>query len=161
MKNSSTKILSIAVILLLLINIALVIFMMQGRKKKGDKMHGKGEPFEMMVKELSMTDRQQADYKSMKEEHMKTIRPLFDSMRAAKTAFFALIKDQDASDSLVTAYGQRITEKQAAIDKFTFAHFKRVRNIFTPEQQPKFDEFLQKMMQRGRKDSATKKEKDN
>jgi periplasmic protein CpxP/Spy len=158
MKNSSTKILTVAVVLLLLINIALVIFMLQGRKKKGDKMHGKGEPFEMMVKELSMTDQQQTDYKAMKEEHMKTMRPLFDSVRAAKTAFFALIKQQDVSDSTVSAYGQRITERQATIDKMTFAHFKRVRNIFTPDQQPKFDEFIQKMMLRGKKDSAVKKD---
>ncbi len=159
MKNSSNKILTVAVVLLLLINIALVVFMMQGRKKKAGKEHGKGEPFEMMVKELAMTDQQQTDYKAMKEEHMKSIKPLFDSVRSAKTAFFALIKQQDVNDSLVNAYSQRITERQSAIDKATFAHFKRVRGIFTPEQQPKFDDFLQKMMQR-RKDSAGKKERD-
>jgi protein CpxP len=159
MKNSSNKILTVAVVLLLLVNIALVVFMMQGRKKKGDKMHGKGEPFEMMVKELGMSEQQQTDYKAMKEEHMKSIRPLFDSVRSAKTAFFALTKQADVSDSLVNVYSQRITEKQSAIDKLTFAHFKRVRTIFTAEQQPKFDEFLQKMMQR-KKDSAAKKEKD-
>jgi hypothetical protein len=85
MKNSSNKILTVAVVVLLLINIALVIFMMQGRKTKGDKMHGKGEPFEMMVKELGMTVQQQTDYKSMKEEHMKTMRPLFDSVRFQKS----------------------------------------------------------------------------
>jgi periplasmic protein CpxP/Spy len=159
MKNSSNKILTVAVVLLLLVNIALVVFMLQGRKKKGEKAHGKGEPFEMMVKELAMTDQQQSDYKSMKEEHMKSMKPLFDSVRSAKTAFFALIKQQDLGDSLVNAYSQRITERQSAIDKATFAHFKRVRALFTPDQQPKFDDFLQKMMQR-RKDSAGKKERD-
>jgi periplasmic protein CpxP/Spy len=157
MKNSSNKILTIAVVLLLLINIALVIFMMQGPKKVGDKKQ-RVEPFEMMATELAMTDQQKTDYKAMKEEHMKNIRPLFDSVRAAKTAFFALIKQENVSDSMINAYSQRITEKQSAIDKLTFAHFKRVRVIFTAEQQPKFDEFIQKMMNR-KKDSAAKKEK--
>jgi Spy/CpxP family protein refolding chaperone len=157
MKNSNTKILTIAVVLLLLTNIALVVFMMKG-KKSGAERPGKGDPFEMMVKELNMTDQQQKDYKLQKEEHLKTIKPLFDSVRSAKTAFFSLIKDPAAGDSLVTAYSQKITEKQAAIDMLTFAHFKRVRNIFTPEQQPRFDSFIQKMMQRGRKDSAGKRD---
>lgn len=158
MKNSSNKVLTIAVVVLLIINIALVILMMQGPRKGGDRMHSKGgEPFEMMVKELDMSSQQQTDYKSMKEDHMKAMRPLFDSVRAAKTAFYALIK-QETSDSLVNTYQQRIADKQAEIDKLTFAHFKRVRGLFTPAQQPKFDEFLQKMMQR-KKDSASKKER--
>ncbi|MEO7923402.1 MAG: Spy/CpxP family protein refolding chaperone [Chitinophagaceae bacterium] len=159
MKNSNTKILTIAVVLLLLTNIALVVFMMKGKKRDGERYSGKGEPYEQMVKELDMTDQQQKDYKLQKEEHLKTIKPLFDSVRAAKTAFFALIKDPAAGDSLVAVYGQRIAEKQAAIDLLTFAHFKRVRNLFTPEQQPKFDTFIQKMMQRGRRDSAGKKDR--
>jgi len=156
MKN--TKILSIAVVLLLLVNIALVIFMVKGRKGPG-RWDGGRDPFAMMVKELDMTEQQQTDYKLQKEEHFKVIRPLFDSLRSAKTAFFALTRETNVSDSVVNVYSQLITDRQAEIDKLTFAHFKKVRGLFTPEQQPKFDTFVQKMMQRGRrdKDSAQKK----
>ena len=158
MKNSNNKILTIAVVLLLLTNITLVIFMVKGRNHHPRKgTGGKGEPFEMMVKELNMTEQQQKEYKQLKEDHFKTIKPLFDSVRAAKTAFFSLIKDTAVNDSTVNVYSQRISERQSIIDKLTFDHFKRVRNLFTPEQQPKFDEFVKKMMQqRGRKDSTSK-----
>ena len=158
MKSSTNKILTIAVVLLLLTNIALVVFMVKGRNhRQGRGPGGKGDPFEMMVKELNMTDQQQKDYKQLKEDHFKMIKPLFDSVRAAKTAFFSLIKDSTTTDSTVNVYSQRISERQAVIDKLTFAHFKKVRNLFTPEQQPKFDEFVKKMMQqRGRKDSTGK-----
>ena len=134
--------------------------MIQGRKK-GTSWHGsgKGDPSEMMAKELNMTDQQKKDHKLIKEEHFKNIKPLFDSVKAAKTAFFSLLKDSAVSDSTVNAYSQRISERQAAIDKLTFAHFKRIRNLFTTEQQPKFDAFVQKMMQRNRKDSAARKGK--
>lgn len=158
MKNSTNKILTIAVVFLLLTNIALVIFMLN-KKQPADKKRNRVDPSEMMVKELNMTEQQQKEYKSLKEEHFKNIKPLFDSVRAAKTAFFALTKEQNVSDSLVNVYSLRIGEKQSAIDKLTFAHFKKVRGLFTAEQQPKFDEFVQKMMQRGRKDSADKKGK--
>src|SRR5689334_1935264 len=99
MRNSNTKILTIAFVLLLLANIDLVIFMMRGKKDSDDHRSGKGEPFEMMVKELGMSDQQQKEYKAQKEEHMKSIKPLFDSIRSAKTAFFSLIKDPTVNDS--------------------------------------------------------------
>ena len=157
MKISNNKILTIAVVLLLLVNIALVVFMIMGKSRNGNKHSGgKGDPFEMMVKELNMTEQQQKEYKQQKEEHFKNIKPLFDSVRAAKMAFFALTKEQNVSDSIINAYSQRIAEKQSIIDKLTFAHFKKVRNLFTTAQQPKFDVFVQKMMQRGRRDSAGK-----
>ncbi len=154
--KSNNKILSVAVVLLLLVNIALVIFMVKGRSKHNQR---KGhEPFEMMVKELNMTDEQQKEYKAEKEEHMKAIRPLFDSLRSAKTAFFAMVKVPDTNDSLVDVYSRKISDQQSAIDKLTFTHFKKVRGLFTSDQQPKFDEFVHKMMQRGgRRDSSNKK----
>lgn len=154
--NSNNKILSVAVVLLIIVNIALVIFMIKGKGRPGERKGG--EPFEMMVKELNMTDQQQKDFKVQKEEHFKSIRPLFDSLRRAKTSLFSLIKLPEASDSLVDLYTRKISEQQSTIDKLTYAHFKKVRSLFTAEQQPKFDEFVLKMMQHGgRRDSSNKK----
>ena len=158
MKNINTRILGIAAGLLLLTNIALVFFMVKG-KKPGGKGERRAEPMEMMIKELNMTAQQQEAYKQLKEEHFKNVRPLFDSVRSAKTAFFALIKESDVSDSVLNRFSDEIYNRQATLDKVTFAHFKRVRNLFTAEQQPKFDTFIQKMMQRGKRDSAGKKDK--
>ncbi len=157
MRNSNNKILTIAVVLLLVANVALVAFMVMKKDKGGAKHAGKGDPAEMMAKELNMTEEQKKEHKLLKEEHLKNIKPLFDSVRVAKTAFYNLLKDSTVSDSTLNVYSQRIGEKQFAIDKLTFAHFKRIRNLFTAEQQPKFDEFVQKMMQRGRRDSAANK----
>ncbi|MBC7875292.1 MAG: Spy/CpxP family protein refolding chaperone [Ferruginibacter sp.] len=159
MKNSNNKILTIAVVLLLIANIALVAFMIRGKNKGNPKRAGgKGNPAEMMYTELNMTEEQKTAHKLLKEEHFKNSKPLFDSLRAAKIAFFTLLKDSTVNDSVLDQYTQRICEKQSTVDKLTFAHFKRMRNIFTPEQQPKFDEFVLKM-QRGRKEGADKKNK--
>jgi hypothetical protein len=153
----NNKILTIAVIVLLLSNIGLVAFMLMGKSRKDDKRHGgRRESFEMMVKVLEMTEQQQADYKRMKEEHMKKVRPFYDSIKAAKSAFFALTKDSTVTDSLINLYGLRITERQWLLDKITFTHFRNVRKLFTPGQQLKFDSFMQRMMQRGRRDSSAK-----
>ena len=161
--KSSNKVLTIAVILLLLVNIGLVVFLLMGRnhhdgKRTGGK--GGGGPFEMMVKELDMTEQQKKEFGQLKDEHFKMIRPLFDSIRAAKTAFFGLIKESPVSDSTLDIYGKRITTLQITVDKLTFAHFQKVRSLFESDKQKKFDEFVQKMMQRtggpgGRKKDST------
>ena len=161
MRNNN-KILTIAVVLLLLANIALVAVMLTGKRGKNRERHERADPAEMMAKELNMTDQQQADYKQLRDEHFKNAKPYFDSVRAAKTAFFTLIQQADVNDSLINAHSNRVAEKRAALDKFTFDHFRRVRNLFTPEQQPQYDSFIQKMMQRerGKRDSAEKRKKD-
>lgn len=160
MKNTNTRILTIAVVLLLITNIALVAFFVMGKNKKSSNHQGgRPDPTEMMAKELNMTEDQKELHKQLREEHQKNIKPLFDSVKAAKIAYYSLVKDSTVSDSMVTAYGQRISERQSAIDKLTFDHFKKMRKLFTADQIPKYDEFLQKMMQRNRKDSGSKKGK--
>jgi protein CpxP len=157
MKNSNNRILTTAVVLLLITNIALVALMVTGKDKdEGTRRRGRGEPFEMMARELGLTEQQKASMKQLKEAHFASTKPLFDSLRAAKAAFFGLLKEDNITDSVLAVYGMRVNEKQAALDKILFAHFRKVRSICTPDQQPKFDAFVQKMMQRGRRDSADK-----
>lgn len=155
--NRNNKILMFAVVLLLLTNIGLVAFMVLGKgKHEHGKRTGNREPFEMMVKDVGMTEEQQKTYKDLKEKHFQNVRPLFDSIRAAKTAFYSLIKEAPVSDSMMNAFITRLSERQAALERLTFEHFRQVRGIFTAEQQPRYDSFLLKMMQRGRRDSSGK-----
>lgn len=154
MKSSSVKILTVAVVLLLLTNIALVFFMFFRHPKGPDRR--RKDPSEMMVKELNMTPDQQKQFREMKDAHFQSVKPLFDSMRAEKSTLIDLLKEKEVSDSLFTAYNKNILEKQARIDRLTFEHFRKVRTLFTPEQQPRFDSLLRKMMARKR-DSADRK----
>jgi periplasmic protein CpxP/Spy len=158
MKSSNNKILIIAVVLLLITNVALVALMVTGRDKDNGKGHrGKGEPFQLMVKELKLTEQQQKEFKQLKEEHFANTKPLFDSLRAAKAAFFTLLKEENVNDNMLNSYSQRVNERQSALDKILFIHLKKVRSLCSAEQQPKFDSFVLKMMQRGRRDSASGK----
>jgi periplasmic protein CpxP/Spy len=155
----TNRILTIAVVLLLLVNVAMLIFMLKGRGHHDMRNRG-GEPFDMMVKELNMTEKQQADFKKLKDEHFTAIRPVFDSVKALKKSLFGLVKDENLNDSLVNKYSALISEQQAIVDKLTINHFRKVRTLFSGDQQKKFEEFVQKMMQRHgpqggwRKDSA-------
>jgi len=158
MKNSTNKFLVIAVILLLIVNIALVAFMVMGKSKKPQAKDGKAA-FEKMVNELGMNEAQKKEFDSLREAHFATIRPLFDSIRTTRQSLYGLIKEETLNDSLVSAYSASITEKQSRADKITINHFRNVRKMFTGDALTKYDEMVQKMMQRGKKDSTDKKEK--
>lgn len=148
MKNN-TRILTIAVILLLIVNGVMLYFILKGKGHPDNfRKDGKGGPIEMMKKELGMTDQQQKDFEAMKDAHFKNMKPLADSIRAAKTAFFSLVKEVSPSDSAINAAELKVRDLQMQADKMTFDHFRKLRNIFTADQQKKFDDFVSKMMQR-------------
>ncbi len=158
------KFLVIAVILLLLVNVAMLVFMLKGKKRDG-KRQGAKTPFEMMAKELSMTEQQQTQFKQMKEEHFNAIRPVLDSIRVLKRSLFNLVKEENIHDSIVNRHSELIAEQQAIVNQTTINHFRKARTLFTGDQQTEFDDFIQKMIQRRGKggpagkggDSADKK----
>src|SRR5258705_11458996 len=143
----TNRVLTVAVILLLLVNAAMLIFMLKGRGHHDMKKQG-GGPFDTMVKELSMTEQQQTEFKKLKDEHFTAIKPVFDSVRTLKKSLFGLVKEENVNDSLVNNYSVLISQQQAIIDKLTINHFRKVRALFSGDQQKKFDDFVQKMMQR-------------
>jgi Spy/CpxP family protein refolding chaperone len=160
MKNTTNKFLLAAVILLLIANIVLVAFMIWGNDKKpAARSGGRGGPFDKLVKEMGMSDQQQKQYQSLREAHFKNVRPLFDSMRLKRQALFNLLNEEPLNDSLVNSLTAYIAEKQIQADKLTLMHFRQVRLLLNQDQQQKFDAFIQKMMQRGRRDSANGKNK--
>lgn len=159
MKDPTNKFLLIAVILLLVVNITLVVFMVMGKNKKSPPRDGGKVAFAKMVKELGMNETQKKEFDSVREAHFANVRPIFDSIRTTRQALFSLIKEENLNDSLVTAYTNSITEKQIRADKLTINHFRNVRKMFTGEAQEKYDDMVQRMLQRGKRDSSNKKEK--
>ena len=156
MKSSTNKILVAAVTLLLIVNIGLLIFIWKGSSKSEPKHPQGNGAFETMVKELNMSEQQKNEYKKLRDEHFARIRPLFDSIRQYRSSFFKMVADTTINEESLNDYSKRVAEKQAIIDKMTFEHFKKLRALFSADQQKQFDEYMQKMMQR-RRDSANRR----
>lgn len=158
MNRSGTKILTVAVVLLLFTNIGLVALMVWGKKGSGDKRRGRGEPGEMMIRELGMNEEQKKKFLTLRDEHFKAVRPLMDSIRQEKVKMVSLLSAESVSDSLYLAYSAGVRQLQDRADRHMFGHFREVRQLLTAEQQGKYDEFVKKMiMQRGRRDTTGKK----
>ena len=157
MSNASPKTLTIAVLLLLVLNTALVVFLVVGLKDKSSKTpYSRPDNFELMAKELNLLEDQKAQHKLLREEHFKNVKLYYDSIRAAKTALYARIADTTISNKDFKAYDVKASNWHSAINRMTFEHFKKVRSLLTPDQQQGYDKFIQKMMQRSRRDSTRK-----
>jgi protein CpxP len=128
---------------LLLTNIAVLVYFL-GQKKPATSHSEKDRSgvAEMLQKEVGFNDEQTAQYKQLKEKQREMIRPMFDDMRKAKDSLFRLLSYPETSDSLLNKVSDAIAQKQKALDLQTFNHFKRVRVLCTPEQQPKYDSMV-------------------
>lgn len=149
---------------LLLTNIAVLAYFL-GQKKPGKPAtsHGDGHKSgvaEMLQKEVGFNDEQTAQYKLLKEKQRETIRPMFDDMRKAKDSLFRLLSYPETSDSLLSKVADAIAQKQRALDLQTYNHFKKVRELCTPGQQPKYDSMVLRMFRKmGRGSHYDEKEK--
>ena len=153
MSNPRNRNLLIIIGVLLLTNIAVLVYFL-GQKKPGNtetshsgKDKGSGIS-EMLQKEVGFNDEQTAQYKQLKEKQKETIRPMYDDMRKANDSLFRLLSYPETNDSLLNRITDAIAQKQKALDLQTFNHFKKVRTLCTPEQQPKYDSMVLRMFRK-------------
>ena len=149
MSNPRNRNLLIIIGVLLLTNIAVLIYFLGAKKPSGNDTsvydRDRSRVAEMLQKEVGFNDEQTAQYKLLKEKQKQTIRPMFDDMRKAKDSLFRQLSYPGTSDSLLSKLSDAIAQKQKAIDLQTFNHFKRVRTLCTPDQQPRYDSMVIRM----------------
>lgn len=149
MNNNSKRWLAIAIALLLIANVVTLILLWSHTKNdKGKDGQPQGQVFEYVVKELQLNHQQQDAYAQLRIEHQQGQRMISDSMRMVKDAFFALLKDPNVSDSLVSVNARKAADMEMQLEQLTFKHFQKVRAICTPEQQQKFDKIIEDVLHR-------------
>ncbi len=139
---TKTKLLSIAVIGLLLLNIAMVAFLYfsKGTKRpgsKGDMQKGglemqKEGPRNLIIERLHFTDAQTVQYDSLISVHKKSIANLDDSIRLAKNELYHSLAENNSGDrdNLIAKLGLL----QRKIELTHYNHFADIRKICKPAQ---------------------------
>ena len=141
--------LSVATLVLLVANIVtLALLWNQRSNHDNDKRNQPGPVFEFLTTALQLNEKQQADYRQLRDEHQANQRRFQDSIRKAKDALFALLKQPAVPDSLLQEYSKRATAFDQQLDIITFRHFQQVRALCDPVQQKKFDDIIKDVMHR-------------
>lgn len=139
------KILITIIAILLLANIALLVFIVSGMPKPVGK-DSEGErtthsTASFLQTKIGFSDQQIAQFDLLKKEHRKSLNPLFEDLRKTKDGFFVLVKDSLSNAELDSLAG-RIGEKQKLLDMQVYQTIREVRSLCTPQQQITFDSFL-------------------
>ena len=146
------------IIFLLISNIAILIFFLgikDGRKTSHGK-DGRNTVAVFLQNDMGFNKERMDEYQKLREAQMKSVKPLFDSIRSAKENFYSLLYINNVSDSFINNAADSfinnaadvIGEKQMALDMQMFSHFKNIRNLCAPQELPKFDSLFKKVVEK-------------
>lgn len=141
---------AIAVIGLLLINIAMLFFfLIRDNSNHGPRGGGReARMTEFLKKEVGFDAKQLQQFDSLNKQNREKMKANFDEMRNSKEK---LLKDLGASafsDSAIALAATQSAAMQKDMELHMLRHFAEIRKICTPAQQPVFDSLFYKMLSR-------------
>ncbi len=143
---TKNKLVTAAIILLLIVNLvtlSTIWFMKENGPPLPPQQNG---AFDFIVKELQFTPEQVKAYEALRNEHQQQSQQIRIQIGRSKDSLFGLLKETNISDSILQKASMVGAVLQASLDMLTFEHFKKVRALCTPEQQAKFDQIIQQVM---------------
>jgi protein CpxP len=138
-----SKLLTIAVIGLLIINLGTLAFLFSGSISHPvhDHRPPRGEgPKRIIIERLDFDELQQKEYESSIEEHRSETRRLNHLSRKLHNELFSLLKNEGGYQAGADAIIEKIALNQKAIDHLNFNHFQKIRSICKGPQVQKFNE---------------------
>ena len=144
--TAKNKLLTGLVILLLIANIATLVFFWMGMKKREPHPGKQGSPSAYLIEKLSFNKDQQTQYEALVKQHREQVKQLHEQTKAVKDSFFDLLQSTIVNDSLQNHLANEIAALNKQTDLITFNHFKEVRKICTPDQQKEFDKILKDIL---------------
>lgn len=154
----------LAVIAILLItNIVILVLFLQKKdpEKQGARPDRKAFITNFLQKEIGFDHQQLLQYDALSDAQQKLVSSQFDSIRNNKNLQFKQLADQDFNDSAIAAIADKSSESQKVMAISMFTHIKKIRQLCTPEQLPKFDSLFIKIFSRRGGGEGRKKQQNN
>ena len=134
------KLLSIAVIGLLLTNAGIIVFLLLKKPPvpiEGMPPEKREGPKKIIIKRLNFDETQVAAYELLITEHRKLVKNLKDSISDTKNTLYQSLKTENinAKDSLIIL----LSELQKRIESVHYDHFAQIKKLCKPEQKEAFD----------------------
>jgi len=101
--------------------------------------------------QVGLTEEQAKIFEEKKKHYFTVMKPHWEKVAELKDSLYLHLADSSVSDSLIVSY----VDKWHAINRHSdiqlFLHFREMRAHCTPEQLPKFDSAVTKMVTRRRR----------
>ncbi len=141
----------VIIVILLITNLAILAYFLWPKAEVNPQNDGQKPGYgltETLKREVGLDSVQMKTLDSLRSEHWKKMRPLFEDLQTTKNNFYILLKSPETPDSVILNAASLIGEKQKAVDLQVFYHFKNSRLVCTPEQRPKYDSLVQERIKR-------------
>ncbi|MET0636289.1 MAG: hypothetical protein ABWZ25_09705 [Chitinophagaceae bacterium] len=139
MNRPSNKVLLLIIAVLLLTNIAVLVYFLNYSKE--EEVVSKGAT-ELLKEQVGFSDKQLEEYKKIRDQQREVIRPMYENMRMSKDTLFKLLGDSLVSEERLNEITDHIGQKQKSLDLLTFRHFSELRKICRPEQRTAYDSMV-------------------
>ena len=137
---SKIKLLSLAVIGLLIINIGilLILFLRKPIHPAGDRpMQGNGGPKNIIIERLNFDKEQVAQYEKLIILHQQSVRELNGQIRETKNQLYSTL----ASDAVISkdSLESKLGDLQKQIESAHYLHFEEIKKLCKPQQLEKYN----------------------
>ncbi len=140
-----TKLLTITIIGLLLLNLGTLGFLFLNGKGHRPQHEGRPEPKEIIIEKLHFDANQQKEYGNLITWHRGEITKLDDNIRGAKSELYNQLSQDDldikAKDSLIAV----INSNQKQIEETHFKHFEDIKKICRKDQMDDFNSLTEEL----------------
>jgi hypothetical protein len=142
-----TKLLTITVIGLLLLNFAILAFLLvsgpRGNKRPTDRPEGRPNPREIIIERLHFDDKQQKEYTELIKWHRGEIKKLDSNIRQTKNELYYQLNQTEVNlktkDSLITL----LNSYQKQVEETHFKHFEDIKKLCHQDQLEDFNELTE------------------
>jgi len=130
-----TKLLTITIIGLLLINLATLGFVFLNGPKPGGMPHeGRPLPKDIIIDKLHFDANQQKEYEKLIRWHRGKIDQLDDSIRQTKNTLYSGLSESDTNTKTKDSLIALLNTYQKQVEETHFKHFEDIKKLCKPEQ---------------------------
>jgi hypothetical protein len=141
--NNKTLMIIIGVLLVSnLILLGLYLNRELGRKKLGKSNRS---PIDFMARELQLNDAQTSSFAKLWADNNERNKPIVDSIRSGREQLYQYLRTSPQPDSLIMSITEKIARFDRQLTLNNYAHFRKVSELCSSDQQVRLDSLLKKM----------------
>lgn len=135
-----TKLLTISVIGLLLLNLGTLSFVfLNGQKEHRGPHEQEPRPKDIIIEKLHFDAAQQKEYEKLIDWHQHEIRSYDDSIREVKNELYQQLSLQQTHSKLKDSLTSLLADYQKQIEATHFKHFEDIKKLCSPNQLQDFN----------------------
>lgn len=148
---SRTKLLTIAVLGLLIINLTTLIFMFANKPEdhhglKGNHPHKSEGPKQLIIDFLNFNSEQQKQYEIIIEEHQSKTKEIKKSLKVLRESLYNELRNNTINNNKVDSIIQKIAENHQNFEHLNFEHFQKIKSICKPNQTELFKDLTEELI---------------